>query len=493
MKVKTVGLLATLATLTTSMTVWSITPPGGYGERVQSATAVALTGPEVEVDTWRFEAGTALQVEGRLGHPVLASGQTNETYLYVDVTAPATAQATAPAPANLAIVIDRSGSMSGGRLEKAVEAARGMVRRLRDGDAVSIVTYNTEAETRLASTTIDSQSREPVLRALDGITPLGDTCISCAVEAGMRALRGGREGMVKRMLLLSDGKATAGVRDLAGFERLAAEARDMDCAISSVGIDIGYNERVMSAIAFGSNGRHYFVEQPSSIAPVFDQELASLVKTVATGAEVRVDLAPGVEVLEVYDRAFRREGSTLVVPMGSFASAEDKTLLVRVRLPRGEDGRLPVAKVDVAFDDLVSGERGHCEGALTASVTSDRASVSSLDPIVGGRVGRAETSRSLREANAAFSRGALAEAKQSLASTKSRLQQQKALAAAAPKPRRAKLEADFDRQLAALETAADGFATPPPAAAPGQPAPPPARAGAVQVRRNEAEAADLGF
>jgi Ca-activated chloride channel homolog len=499
MKVKTVGALAALAMMCTSVTVWSVTPQGGFGDRViEEARVSALEAPEIELDSWRFESGSTLMVEGRLGHQKLEADRDNETYLYLDVKAPAGNQAVTQAPVNLAVVIDRSGSMSGKRLDSAVDAARGMIQQLRDGDVVSVVTYNTEADTIVAPTTIDNRSRQRVAAELDNIVAAGDTCISCGLEAGMAALRG-RDGMVQRMLLLSDGKATNGVRDLAGFERLATRARDMGCSISSLGIDVGYNERIMGTLAQASNGRHYFVENASSLPTIFDQERQSLIQTVATNAEVRVDLAPGVQVLQVFDRAFRREGNTLVVPMGSFASLDDKTVLVKVRVPRGAEGRRPVANVSLGFDDLVKGSRGQCEGALTTALTAQASDVSSLDPLVGARVGRAETSATLREANALFGRGKFAAAKKQLTKTRDKLRSTRARSAkSAPKPRRAEVDRDFERQLAALDDATTGFASPPPAqaAGPGRPAaaPRPAgRAGAVQVRRNEESAADFAF
>lgn len=497
MRIKTVAGLAAAAMMTTSLTVWSITPPGGFGDRVtEQAQAAAVDAPTIELDGWTFEAGDTLRVEGRLGHETLAAQRDNETFLYVDVSAPAGAKAISPAPVNLAIVIDKSGSMNNGRLEHAVQAARGMIRRMRDGDMVSVVTYNTQASTLVSPTVIDGDSRQRVSDRLSGIVAGGDTCISCGVEAGMDALRG-RDGMVQRMLLLSDGKATDGVRDIGGFERIAERARDMGCAISSLGIDIGYNERIMSTIALSSNGRHYFVENESSLPSIFDQELDSLVSTVATNAELRVQLAPGVQVLQVFDRAFRREGNTLIAPMGSFAAGDDKTLLVKVRLPRGAEGSRPVADVNLAFDDLALGKPGTCSGGLRANLTDDVSQVTTIDPLVGGRVGRVETAAALRDANRLFSERKFADAKAKLASTKKRLKGERtALAKRAPRPRQAELERDFDRQLAALDDASEGFATPPaaePAGATAGAAPPASRAGAVQVRQNEQSAADLAF
>ena len=70
---------------------------------------------------------------------------------------------------------------------------------------------------------------------------------------------GRRTGAVNRILLLSDGEANAGIRDAEGFFGLAERARGMDTTVSSIGVDIDYNEQLMLAVAQGSNGRHYFV------------------------------------------------------------------------------------------------------------------------------------------------------------------------------------------------------------------------------------------
>lgn len=501
MRIRTVGWLAAAAMTLTSVTVWSVTPPGGFSERLEAAANEAkITTPDVALEAWKFVDGSTLKVEARLGHASLAASQDSETYLYLDIDAPADASATKAAPVNLAIVIDRSGSMSGKRLRNAVDAARGMVSRLREGDMVSVIAYNTRADTLVSPTLISGSARDDVGRQLETITPNGDTCISCGIEAGMDALRG-RDGMIQRMLVLSDGQATAGVRDLDGFRRIAERARDMGCSISSIGVDVDYNERIMSTIALDSNGRHYFVENASGLPTIFDQELQSLVRTVATNANVRVDLAPGVQLLDVFDRSFRREGNSLVVPMGSFTAAEQKTLLVKVRVPRGADGGRAVANVSMTFEDLVSGSPGSCGGQLHATLTSDASKVSPLDPLVVGRLSRAQTTAALREANTLFSTGDVGAARAKLGKVKDDLvSKRRDFTPKAAPFKQAELEDDFDRQIAAIDGASTGFAQPPAdaPASPGQPAagavPPQAsRQGRAQVRRNESEAAELAF
>jgi Ca-activated chloride channel family protein len=352
-----------------------------------------------------------------------------------------------------------------------------------------VVAYNTGVQTLTQSTVIDAQSRQDVLRRIEGITAEGDTCISCALDAGMAALRG-RDGMVKRMLLLSDGEATAGVRDVEGFRVIAERARDMDCTISSVGVDVQYNELIMSALAVGSNGRHYFVENAAGLPSVFDRELQSLVRTVATNAELRLGLAPGVQLLEVFDRSFRREGDELVVPMGSFAQGEEKTLLAKVRVPRGSAGMRSVADVRIHFRDLLASSQGVNVGQLLSTLTDDDSQASELDPLVAGRLNRAETAATLREANQLFKSGDLSTARAKLAKARDRVSSsRKVFAPRAAVPRREALNDDFEDQIAALDEAETGFATPPPAAEPAQQA----RPGRAQVRENASKADAFGF
>jgi Ca-activated chloride channel family protein len=479
----------------TSMTVWSLTPKGGFSAAVARANDLGPTTPgDVPVERWNFLDGTTLTVEGRLGHAHLAADRGGETYLFVDVKSAAGVVARETAPLNLAIAIDKSGSMVGKRLRNATQAAREMVERLRDGDAVSIVTYNDRSHLLVPSVAISASTRRDIVAKLEGMRADGETCISCAIDTAMGQL-GGRDDMVKRIVVLSDGEPTVGARDEREFLSLAERARTMGCAISAIGVDVDYNEKIMSAIARGSNGRHSFVDNPAELAKLLEQEAQSLADTVATGAELRVELASGVEVLQVFDRSFRREGDALVVPLGSFSTNDDKTLLVKVRVPRGEYGDKPIANVRLRFRDLVTGEEGRCNGSLALLLRKDGQS-SPLDPVVAGRVERSETARTLIEANRRFSRGEVSSA-QRLVDTerkklKARLEEAQRLAPAA---RKDEVQRDFEGQTAALDDASSAFASPPAPAPGGGPQEPvqSSRAGKSAVKRNHEKADAFTF
>jgi Ca-activated chloride channel homolog len=408
---------------------------------------------------------------------------------------------------NLAIVIDRSGSMKGSRIRNAIRAANAAVDRLHEGDTVSVVTFDTQVQVVVPPTAVAAGSRESINDAVRRIQLGGDTCISCGVEQAMTLLQQ-TSGKVNRMIVLSDGDANHGVRDLPGFRSMAQRARDKGVTITTIGVDVEYNEKVLAAIAQESNGHHYFVENDEALARVFEQEAEGLSSTVASDAEVTIQLPANVELDRVFDRSFRRAGDKVVVPLGSFAANDVKTVLMKVRLTgkRRDPGATPVASAEVSYKDLVTGKGARVAFNLAASIVSDAKEASEIDAVVASRVQRSETVQTLKEANVLFEQGKVGEAQRKLAAGEASLRNVAEKAkAAAPSPKRRAVAADLEEQKSALGAANSGFAQAPAAAPqapfatpPGQAAPKPAaaqdsRAGKSAVRNNEQNATRLGF
>lgn len=511
MRIAVVGVLAAFAMTLTSSAVWSMTEPSEAEPVAQAGTGKTdppkRNGPKVEndqpkpppalVDKSTFVTGKTLMVEGRLGHARMLANTTSETYLFVDVRSEVEGSEfgtrTSFEPLNLAIVIDRSGSMTGQRERNAIDAAAGMIRRLRDGDTVSVVSYSAEARTVLPVTTVSTATHEQLIRSMiDNMSdkPTGSTCISCGLDEGMRTLIGRRPG-IDRLLLLSDGEANRGVTDETGIRSLARQARNQGATISSIGVDIDYNERLMSALAREANGHHYFSETGSNLEQIFDQELESLVRTVAKDGRLEVELAPGVRVAEVFDRAYQQVDRKVIVPLGTFTPGEDKTFLMRLEVSPSPEGERPIANVTLSYQDLATREPGECFGELAMQMATSASEVAQLDAIVLGRLSRSETARTLEQANLLFAQGRTQEAQATVDAHLKNLEKKRATANTLSKakdfldPFGRNLDDDFAKQDVALDEAAAGFsaaeASPEPAAA--------SRPGKSQVRRN-AETAD---
>lgn len=344
-----------------------------------------------------FRSGAAVMLEGRLGHTHLAADKVGETFLQFDVTADNTTGKVA-APLNVAIVIDHSGSMRGPRLDNALRAARGMVERMRDGDTVSVIGYSQTADIVVPATTLSPSTRLQVMSRIQSLPTRGHTCISCGIETGLQMLAQ-RNGAINRMLLLTDGQANRGVTDLGRLRELAIDAHNRGTSISSIGVDVEYNERLMQVLARGSNGRHHFVEQAQDLIRAFDTEFRSLVSTIARNTVLEIDLAPGIELAEVFGRNFQRSGNRVTIPVGTLTAGDRKTLIMRVQTSSQKVGTQAIANARMTYQDATRNTPGTCEGKLALARTADPGKLDELDPVIFGQLTRMETSKALQEAN----------------------------------------------------------------------------------------------
>jgi Ca-activated chloride channel family protein len=519
MKLKTTVLLAACGIVTSAAAAFAV-PLEGASSRIARAADRAAAQPSSTsreggaADPARLVAGDTLMIDARLGHASLGKGEGGETFLFAQVTGAGATDAVAAPPMNLAIVIDRSGSMKGERIANAMNAAVFAVERLREGDTVTVVSFDTAAQVVVPPTRIASGNRSRIESAIRSIRLGGDTCISCGLSEAMNQLGSttlGGDG-VGRMILLSDGATNAGIKDVPGLRAMASRMRGRGVTISTIGVDVDFDEKVMAAIANEANGRHYFVENASGLQQVFSQEFDDLLASVANDSELVIDLAPGVEMAEVFDRTFRREGRKLIVPFGTFSAKQEKTVLVKLRVPTDHDGDRPVADVKLAYRDLRKKSDGTCGGSLALAVKNDGSEQRSLDPFVAARLERSRTASTLTDVNRLFESGHFAEARAKLATRRAELQKSESSAlaaapsAAAPRAGRA-LDRDFADQLGAVAKAERTFAPPPPAkgsvdvgsggplapTADPAPATPASREGKASIRLNQQAASEFGF
>ena len=176
----------------------------------------------------------------------------------------------------VSLVIDRSGSMSGGKLDEAKRCALDLLSRLRDGDWVSVVTYDDEIEVLLETMSVRLAKTLLPIR-LDDIRADGTTNLHGGWLKGAETLapRAGR-GMVSRVILLSDGQANHG---LVSVEDICAQVRELANAgvtTSTVGIGFDFNEELMTAIATAGQGNSWYGQRAEDLAESFDAELGFL-------------------------------------------------------------------------------------------------------------------------------------------------------------------------------------------------------------------------
>ncbi|MDO8545370.1 MAG: VWA domain-containing protein, partial [Opitutaceae bacterium] len=168
-------------------------------------------------------------------------------------------------PVNLALVIDKSGSMSGDKIAKAREAALEAVRRLAPDDIVSVITYDSQVQTLVHAQRVGDGRR--LESAICEIEAGGNTALYGGVTRGAAEVRRNLEDRryVNRVILLSDGLANVGPSSAEELGRLGASLLKEGISVTTIGLGLGFNEDLMTRLAQRSDGNTYFVEHSSDL------------------------------------------------------------------------------------------------------------------------------------------------------------------------------------------------------------------------------------
>ncbi|MFM8442516.1 MAG: vWA domain-containing protein [Methylococcus sp.] len=189
--------------------------------------------------------------------PALLEGFDNTLDVLLQVQAPAVAPAGHQrSPLNLALVLDRSGSMNGRPLREAVRCARAMIERLRDDDRAALVVYDDQIDTLAPSLTLADKTL--FYRALDTIDSGGCTDLHGGWLQGAQEVAAHvRADTLSRVLLLSDGQANAGLTDPDRIASQCAELAAAAVSTSTYGLGRDFNEELMDMMARAGHGSAY--------------------------------------------------------------------------------------------------------------------------------------------------------------------------------------------------------------------------------------------
>lgn len=303
-------------------------------------------------------------------------------------------------PVNMALVIDRSGSMRGDKIEDARNAALAMLDKLRDGDRLAIVSYSSDVRVDVASAVLDRKTRMRMKDAILMISPNGSTFLSGGMTKGHDEVRRHLDSdKVNRVLLISDGIANRGVTNLPGLNRIAREASQEGIVTTTLGLGTDYNEDLMTSVADHGGGNYYYVRESQNLASTLDTEISQMMATVAQRSTLELTVPNGVKVEEVYGYAWQQEGPTVVVRLGDMYAGQKRAVLVKLRTP-DETGLQPLGTLTLRYaDSAADGRRRDISGKLSVEVTKDRSLVErGRDKVVAARIAEIQLATSMQKA-----------------------------------------------------------------------------------------------
>ena len=255
-------------------------------------------------------------------------------------------------PLNLAVVLDRSGSMAGDKLAAARDAAAMLVQRLHPDDTVSVVAYDDGVTTVAEPATGEAQASLPAF--IRRIEPGGSTNLSGGWLRGRELVaRGKREGGVNRIMLLTDGLANCGITDPVQLLRLCRTANAAGITTTTIGFGADYDEKLLRGMADAGGASTWYIERPDQAADVFAEELEGLLTLSAQTVSVEIRPSDSVTLTAIrhqYPTTTLGTGGARL-ELGDVYAREPKSVLVEFFVP----GIVPSSR---AHGSEASGSRG---------------------------------------------------------------------------------------------------------------------------------------
>ncbi|MDY0060285.1 MAG: VWA domain-containing protein [Myxococcota bacterium] len=325
-------------------------------------------------------AGRPLLVQTALSHPNLPATP-HTSYLKVGLVA-GDARQERPL-ANVALVLDRSGSMMGEKLQRAKEAAKLAVERLRPDDVVAVVTYSDTVSVLVPATR--AVAREAILDAIDSIGASGSTALFAGVSKGAEEVRRFyHPHRVNRIVLLSDGLANVGPSSPAALGSLGESLGREGIGVTTIGLGLDYNEDLMTQLAGRSEGNHFFAQTPEDLQRGFDLEFSIGLAVAMRDVRVAIRCAEGVRPVRLLSGTGDIVGQQVAVRLNQLYAGKEAVVLLELQTAFPEPRpAYPVASLVVTGSDLRSRSVARLEQQVQARTVADPQEVErSVDPTV---------------------------------------------------------------------------------------------------------------
>ena len=307
-----------------------------------------------------------------ISHPSLLGGEKQRTFIKVDLKGFTVDRETERTPVNVAIVLDKSGSMSGEKMEQAKSAALQALSVLGEEDILSIVTYDNGVNVIVPATTVSN--RQDVKHKIRSIQASGGTALYAGVVEGANQLREYlHNNRVNRVILLSDGQANEGPSTPHELGELGASLIRDNISVSTIGLGLGYNEDLMVQLALRSDGNHDFVERPDLLAEVFNREFGDVMSVVAQDVKVVIDLQDGIRPIGVQGREANIDGQRVEVELSQLYGDQEKYVLLEVETDDTErSGNQEIAHVGLSYANMITEDTETYSNTIVAHFTDSQ-------------------------------------------------------------------------------------------------------------------------
>jgi Ca-activated chloride channel family protein len=285
----------------------------------------------------------------KIEHSMCKMGEPTSLGLMVELTAPKAAPQLAGPDGNIPnqakaiiFVVDRSGSMSGNRLELVKQTILETLPRLHRDDYLSVVTFDDTAYVDVPIRAIRLHDMSRVASVVGKLGPGGNTNLEAGYRAAIDQASNLPKGTPVNLILLSDGHANSGLVNPAMLGRIAAQAAEQSITTSTIGIGDGYDEKILDALADQGQGNHTAALELGEALAGLQAEIDNLLQKTMLNVEIEIKFGPSFAGRRADIKAARRmrrwdyNRTSVRGVLGDLSSEEQKSVLFDLTLDAHE-------------------------------------------------------------------------------------------------------------------------------------------------------------
>ncbi|QDU45535.1 von Willebrand factor type A domain protein [Symmachiella dynata] len=329
--------------------------------------AVTLIGSTVQAGQVKLDVSMA--------QPTLIAGKKQTAYLKVGLTGFKFQSDKERPSVNVALVLDKSGSMKGEKINRAREAAISAIERLNKNDIVSVITYDATVNVLVPATKLTDKKQ--IIEKIKSIGAGGSTALFAGVSKGAGELRKFLDSeRVNRIILLSDGLANVGPKSPSELGDLGRSLGKEGIAVSTMGLGLHYNEDLMVQLAQNSDGNHIFIKDAADLVKIFNYEFDDVLSVVAQEVAITITCENGVRPVRMLNGDAEINGQTVVVGINQIYSEQEKYVLLEVEIPAAKpEETLKVAAVNVSYANMQTNTTDRLSSEVSVNFSENIADV----------------------------------------------------------------------------------------------------------------------
>jgi len=205
----------------------------------------------------------------------------------------------------LALVIDKSGSMNGAKIDSVKETLLLLQKQMGGDDSVSLVTFDTNVQCIMPLTKLKgSFEKEKFKRCVEKIRSGSSTNLSGGLAEGIRQLKQSKaQNTVRAVILLTDGHANHGITDMDALARMTAtDLSGTGISLFTYGYGANHNADALRKLALSTDGgQYYFIEKVDAIGEAIGDCLGGIMSVVAQNIVLKATACPGIKIVKIHE------------------------------------------------------------------------------------------------------------------------------------------------------------------------------------------------